>query len=309
MLSRPPASLAAAISPSPASRRRARGEQHGRDLLLGDHRRETVAAEQVDIARARAEGTRVDLDGALGPERARDHRALRMLDRLLGRKAALAHQLVDERVIVGEAQELAVTQAVRAAVADVRDRDLSSPTYTAVSVVPMPACSAFACESSWMRALAASASAASACSGSDASSRPPGRTRPRCARRPRRPARRPCRRRRRTAASARAASPRWPGAGGPCRFPCTARQRAASSVDLELEFAVADANAIAGVQRPRRLQQLLVEIRAVGRTEVFDHDDVALLVDTARAARRRTGPRAGSRRGHRVRARCSPSRS
>ena len=61
------------------------------DLLLGEHRREAVAAEQVDVARARVDGARVDLDRALRPERARDHRALRVLDRLLGREPALAH--------------------------------------------------------------------------------------------------------------------------------------------------------------------------------------------------------------------------
>ena len=37
------------------------------------------------------------------------------------------------------------------------------------------------------------------------------------------------------------------------------------SVDLEREFAVADAHAVARVQRPRRLEQLLVEVGAVGR--------------------------------------------
>ena len=36
-----------------------------------------------------------------------------------------AHHLVDERVVVGQALELAVAQPVGAAVADVRDRDLA----------------------------------------------------------------------------------------------------------------------------------------------------------------------------------------
>src|SRR5580693_3939751 len=51
-----------------------------------------------------------------------------------------------------------------------------------------------------------------------------------------------------------------------------------SSVDLEREFAVADAHPIAGVQRSGRLEQLLVEVGAVCRVEVFDDHYVALLV-------------------------------
>src|SRR6201999_3078745 len=47
----------------------------------------------------------------------------------------------------------------------------------------------------------------------------------------------------------------------------------------EDEFAVADPHAIAGMQGPRRLQQLLVEVGAVGRMKVLDDDAVALLVD------------------------------
>ena len=100
------------------------GAQHRHDLLLGEHRGEPVAAQQVDVARAGAEGAGVDLDRQLGAERACDHRALGVLDGLLGGEAALAHELVDERVVVGEAQQLAVTQAVGPAVAHVCDRDV-----------------------------------------------------------------------------------------------------------------------------------------------------------------------------------------
>ena len=46
-----------------------------------------------------------------------------VLGLLLG-QAPLAHQLLDERVIVGQALEPAVAQQVGATVADVRDRDL-----------------------------------------------------------------------------------------------------------------------------------------------------------------------------------------
>ena len=47
-----------------------------------------------------------------------------MLDGFLRRQATLAQQLVDERVVVGQPQQIAVAQAVRATVADVCDRDV-----------------------------------------------------------------------------------------------------------------------------------------------------------------------------------------
>jgi hypothetical protein len=47
-----------------------------------------------------------------------------MLVGLLRREAALAHELLDERVVVREALEPPVAQAVEAAVADVRDGEL-----------------------------------------------------------------------------------------------------------------------------------------------------------------------------------------
>ena len=89
-----------------------------------------------------------------------------------------------------------------------------------------------------------------------------------------------------------------------CRCRRTARPRAASSsVDLEGEFAVADAHAVARVQRPGRLQQLLVEVGAVGGAEVLDRPRCCPARRCARGARRRTGPRGGSRRDRRGRAR------
>ncbi len=100
------------------------GAQQLGDAGLGDHRGEPVAAQQVHVGGVRAEGARVDLDGLLGSERAGDDRALRVLFGFGGREAALADQLVDERVVVGQAQQLPIAQAVRAAVPDVGDRDL-----------------------------------------------------------------------------------------------------------------------------------------------------------------------------------------
>ena len=41
-----------------------------------------------------------------------------------GNPGPLAHELVHERVVVGQAHQLPVAQAIRAAVADMGDRDL-----------------------------------------------------------------------------------------------------------------------------------------------------------------------------------------
>ena len=100
------------------------GEQYRGELRLADHCRETVAAQQIDISRAGAEGAGVDLYRHLRPQSACDDRALGMLHRFLGREPALAHEFVDQRVVVGQAQQLAVAQAVGAAVAHMRDRHL-----------------------------------------------------------------------------------------------------------------------------------------------------------------------------------------
>ena len=99
-------------------------EQQFGQLALVEHRREAVAAEQVHVAGARAVGAHVDLHAALRAQRARDDRALGVLHGLLGGQPALADELVDERVVVGEPLQAAVTQPVGATVADVRDHDL-----------------------------------------------------------------------------------------------------------------------------------------------------------------------------------------
>ena len=72
----------------------------------------------------RLDGERVDVDVGLGPERARDHRALRVDRRLLRGELAAPHELGDERVVVGQLLELLVAQPVGARVADMPDRDL-----------------------------------------------------------------------------------------------------------------------------------------------------------------------------------------
>ena len=68
-------------------------------------------------------GVGVDVDVRVGAERARDHRALRVVLGLLGRQLAAADELGDERVVVRDLLELAVADEVGARVADVADRD------------------------------------------------------------------------------------------------------------------------------------------------------------------------------------------
>ena len=125
MLSRPPASLAAAISSRPASSSEPPRVEDRRQPRLGDHRGQAVRAEQEDVAGAGLEDLDVDLHVGLGPERAGDHRALRVrLGLLLGQLAA-RDQLADQRVVAGEPDQLAVAQQVGARVADVGDRHLA----------------------------------------------------------------------------------------------------------------------------------------------------------------------------------------
>ena len=124
MLSRPPARLASSTSArTAASIEVAPREQLG-DLLLAEHRRQPVRAEQEDVAGAGRDGLHVDLDLGLGPERPGDDRALRVVLGLGVGELALAPHFLDQRVVAGQPLELAAAQAVGAAVADVADRDL-----------------------------------------------------------------------------------------------------------------------------------------------------------------------------------------
>src|SRR5208282_4728163 len=134
-----------------------------------------------------------------------------------------------------------------------------------------------------MRALATRASAASACSGS-AASRNPGWKTSTAMREATSPACAPPMPSATTYSGARASSAsslarRWRPVSVPVYCSATRSILKACLIDLEAEFTVADAHTVAGVQRARALQQLLVEVGAVGRSEVFDHDGVALLVD------------------------------
>src|SRR5207342_1678526 len=94
-----------------------------RDVLLGDHGVQAVGAQEQHVVGLRLEREGVDLHLLVGAERPCDHAPLWMLLGLVLRELALAHELVDERVVLGEALEGAVAQEVGAAVAHVRERD------------------------------------------------------------------------------------------------------------------------------------------------------------------------------------------
>ena len=76
---------------------------------------------------------------------------------LLGRELAAAHELGDERVVVGQLLELAVAQQVGARVADVADRRRCRrpATSATVIVVPIPEAAASLSARSWTRRFAA----------------------------------------------------------------------------------------------------------------------------------------------------------
>ena len=124
MLSRPPASLAASMSARPAAASDGAAARISATCASGTIEVRPSRADQVDVAVAPRPREAVGLDALLGAQRARDDRALRVLVGLLGRELALAHELLDERVVVGQALEGPVAQAVEAAVADVGDGEV-----------------------------------------------------------------------------------------------------------------------------------------------------------------------------------------
>ena len=93
------------------------------DRGVVDEAAQPVGAEQDHVARARRRRPRVDVDLPVGAERARDHRALRVLRGLLGRERSRPDPLRDQRVVVGEARQHSAAPEVRARVADVREGD------------------------------------------------------------------------------------------------------------------------------------------------------------------------------------------
>ena len=93
------------------------------DRSVVDHVAEPVGAKEEDVAFLGLDPEDVAVHVRVGSERPGDHGALRVrLGLLLGQLSG-ARQLGDERVVVGDLLELVVTEAVRARVADVAERD------------------------------------------------------------------------------------------------------------------------------------------------------------------------------------------
>ena len=93
-------------------------------LVVRDHRGEPVRAEQEEVARAAGDGIGVHLHVGLGAQRPGDDRALRMVLGRLRRDLPAALELGHQRVVARELLELAVAEAVGAAVAHVAEADL-----------------------------------------------------------------------------------------------------------------------------------------------------------------------------------------
>ena len=124
MLSSPPPLLAALTSSCAAFLRLARCLCEGLlDRSVADHVAEPVGAEEEDVAFLGLDLEDVAVHVRVGSERPGDHGALGVrLGLLLGQLSG-ARQLGDERVVVRDLLELAVTEAVRARVADVAEGD------------------------------------------------------------------------------------------------------------------------------------------------------------------------------------------
>ena len=87
-LSSPPALFAALTSPLPAWSRSFALRHEVADLIVVDHRRQPVGAEEEEVVGLGRHRERVDVDLRIRPQRTRDHRALRMGVRFLRRDAA-----------------------------------------------------------------------------------------------------------------------------------------------------------------------------------------------------------------------------
>src|SRR5262245_3385428 len=96
-------------------------EQDLLDLVLGDHPRQAVGAQEQAVAVLDLHVALVDLHALVHPERAREDAAVGMGLGLLGRDLALQDHAVDQRVVLGELGQLAVAEQVRARVAHVHE--------------------------------------------------------------------------------------------------------------------------------------------------------------------------------------------
>ena len=208
-----------------------------------------------------------------GPERAGDDRALRVLLGLLLGEPALAAELLDQRVVLGQPLELAVAEEVGAAVADVAERDLVVADHRRGQRRAHPRARGVLLRRARGSRVLAFWAISSSCpsAGLLGASDVRARRRPRrSARRPRRPGRRPCRRRPRTPARGRSRSPRWRCAGGRCRS-CAPASATISIRQTSKRNSVSPIR----ITSPRAELRLAVELArveqgAVGRVHVLD---------------------------------------
>jgi hypothetical protein len=87
--------------------------QHVADVRVLEHAGEPIGAEQVDVPGLRLAGVQLHVERALLPERPQDDVLLRRDLRLLGRDAAKADVLLDERMIVRQVLQFAVSEESR----------------------------------------------------------------------------------------------------------------------------------------------------------------------------------------------------
>jgi hypothetical protein len=94
---------------------------------------------------ARRELGEIGIDRAPHADRAREHVAVRMALRGVGRELAPAHELGDERVVVGELADPPAAHEIGAAVADVREREPAAAREQRDQRGSHPATSGFSC--------------------------------------------------------------------------------------------------------------------------------------------------------------------
>ena len=105
-------------------RRVVEAAQDAGDLVGADLVEQPVGAEEEPVARHRVDRPEVDVDALVDAQHPGDDVALRVDLGLFGGDAAVAHQVGDHAVVLGELHQLAVAVEVRPAVADVGDDEV-----------------------------------------------------------------------------------------------------------------------------------------------------------------------------------------
>ncbi len=123
MLSRPPAALAVSTSRSAAVLRVARWREHGGDVGVGHLVDEAVAAQHEPVATDERQRPPVDAHLRLDAERPRDDVATGMRAGLVLGDVAGGDELLHVAVIDGDPAQAAVTEQIRARVADVGEHE------------------------------------------------------------------------------------------------------------------------------------------------------------------------------------------